>query len=262
MLRTNDADRDRIETGRAKGDGDVNHWPNLPWRLAARAASDNEVRKEATDMIEMITKTPEALGEAAVNALKANRFDASYLATGHEAVRQLLAMIPEDAVVGIGGSKTIETLGLAELLKDRGNTVLWHNEPGLTPEQSASYRHGQLSCDVFLASANAITLKGEIVNRDGVGNRVAAMIFGPQKVILVAGINKIVDNLEAAELRIRTVAAPLNNKRLNRPNPCVKTGVCMDCSSPTRICNVTTILSKRPSLTEMSVLLVGEELGF
>ena len=88
------------------------------------------------------------------------------------------------------------------------------------------------------------------------------MIFGPKKVIVVAGVNKLVDNLEAAEVRIKTIAAPLNNKRLNRPNPCVKTGVCTDCSSPTRICNVTTILNKKPSLTDMTVLIVGEELGF
>jgi hypothetical protein len=213
-------------------------------------------------MIEMIAKTPEEMGEAAVEALKANRFEAAYVPGGHEAVRQILSMIPEEAVVGIGGSKTIESLGLSELLKDRGNTVLWHNEPGLTPEQSAAYRHGQLSCDVFLTSANAITMKGEIVNRDGVGNRVAAMIFGPKKVIIVAGVNKLVENLDAAEVRIKTIAAPLNNKRLNRPNPCVKTGVCTDCSSPTRICNVTTILNKKPSLTDMTVLIVGEELGF
>lgn len=213
-------------------------------------------------MIEMVAKTPEEMGEAAVKALKANRFDAAYLPGGHEAVRQILGMIPEVATVGIGGSKTIETLGLAELLKDRGNTVLWHNEPGLTPEQSAAYRHGQLSCDVFLTSANAVTMKGEIVNRDGVGNRVAAMIFGPKKVIIVAGVNKLVENLEAADVRIKTIAAPLNNKRLNRPNPCVKTGVCTDCDSPTRICNVTTILNKKPSLTDMTVLIVGEELGF
>ena len=213
-------------------------------------------------MIEMIAKTPEEMGEAAVKALQANRFEAAFLHGGHDAVRQIMSIIPENAAVGIGGSKTIETLGLAELLKDRGNTVMWHNEPGLTPEQSAAYRHGQLSCDVFLTSANAITLNGEIVNRDGVGNRVAAMIFGPKKVIIVAGVNKLVENLEAAEVRIKTVAAPLNNKRLNRPNPCVKTGVCTDCSTPTRICNVTTILNKRPSLTEMTVLIVGEELGF
>lgn len=213
-------------------------------------------------MIEMMTKSPEELGEAVVKALSANRFDASYLPNSHEAIRQILSMIPEDATVGISGSKTIESLGLAELLRDRGNTVLWHNEPGLTPEKSMEYRHGQLACDVFLTSANAITLKGELVNRDGVGNRVAAMIFGPKKVIVVAGTNKIVENLDAAELRIRTVAAPLNNKRLNRPNPCVKTGVCMDCQTPTRICNVTTTISKKPSLTDLSVLIIGEELGF
>ena len=88
------------------------------------------------------------------------------------------------------------------------------------------------------------------------------VIFGPGKVIVVAGVNKIVRDVEEAEERIRKTAAPINNRRLNLPNPCVKTGECMDCQGPTRICNVTTILHKRPKLTEMHVIIVGEALGF
>jgi hypothetical protein len=213
-------------------------------------------------MSETMSVSVQQLGEEVVQALIKNRYDAAYLPNGTEAIRHLLTLIPEDATIGIGGSKTLELLGVAELLQDRGHMVYWHNQPGLSPAESMSYRHLELSCDVFLTSTNALTQKGELVNRDGVGNRVAAMIFGPKKVIVIAGINKIVPDLDAAEQRIRNIAAPLNNKRLNRPNPCVKTGVCMDCQLPTRICNITTIISKKPSLTDMTVLVVGEELGF
>ena len=123
-------------------------------------------------------------------------------------------------------------------------------------------RRAQLTCDVFMTGSNAVTMDGKLVNVDGTGNRVAAMIFGPEKVIVVAGINKIVRDLDAAEERIRSVAAPVNNSRIGLPNPCVKTGECMDCQGPTRICNVTTIIGKRPNTTEMHVVIVGEDMGF
>lgn len=113
-----------------------------------------------------------------------------------------------------------------------------------------------------MTSTNAIIADGRLVNTDGTGNRVAAMIFGPKKVIVIAGTNKIVENLEEAEARIRMTAAPLNNKRLNRSNPCVTTGHCMDCQGPTRLCNVTTVLYKRPPVPDIHVLVVGEELGY
>ena len=123
-------------------------------------------------------------------------------------------------------------------------------------------RRAELTCDVFICGTNALTLDGKLVNVDGVGNRVAAMTFGPKQVIIVAGVNKIVRNVDEAERRIELLAAPLNNKRLNRPNPCTVAGICVDCQGPTRICNVTTILRKRPPATPMQILIVGEELGF
>jgi hypothetical protein len=197
-----------------------------------------------------------------VAALRKNNFQAAYYKTGPEAVEAILKLIPADATVGVGGSATVGELGLPEALAGRGNTVFNHNQPGLSPEQKLAMRHSQLTCDVFLTSANAITSDGRLVNTDGTGNRVAAMIFGPKLVIVVAGINKIAGDLAAAERRVQTQAAPLNNKRLNLPNPCVKTGECMDCQGPTRICNVTTVMHRRPSLTEMQVIIVGEDLGY
>lgn len=205
----------------------------------------------------------DTLGKKVVAALIKNDFKAYYVQTGLEAVEKVLELTPIDATVGMGGSWTTQAeLSLDQILARRGNTIYNHGEPGLTKEQVADYRHRQLSSDVFLASSNAVTLDGKLVNVDGAGNRVAAMIFGPKKVIIVAGINKIVRDVAEAEHRIELYAAPMNNKRLNRPNPCTTTGVCMDCQGPTRICNVTTILRKRPSLTEMHVIIIGEDLGF
>ena len=202
------------------------------------------------------------IGARAVAALVKNKFSATYCKTGSEAVEKILEQIPSSASVGIGGSCTVMQLGLLDKLASRGNEVLNHAKPGLTPDESAKIRIRQLTSDVFLSSTNALTLDGKLVNTDGVGNRVAAMIFGPKKVILVVGINKIVKDVEAAEERIKLYAAPINNKRLNCPNPCTKTGECMECQGDTRICNVTTIMKKRPVLTDVHVFVVGEELGF
>jgi len=204
----------------------------------------------------------ETVGGAVVEALKKNGFEAEYCATGGDAAQRLLELIPEAASVGFGGSWTLKALGISEKLAARGNTILDHGAPGLTNEEKADIRRKQQICDVFLSGTNALTMDGKLVNMDGSGNRVAAMIFGPGKVIVVAGTNKIVKDTAAAEERIRMKAAPINNKRLGTPNPCSRTGVCMDCQGPTRICNVLTIIGKRPLGTNFHVLIIGEELGF
>lgn len=214
-------------------------------------------------MNEFSTWHVDTLGAKTVESLTKNNFKASYVKTRKEAVEAALALIPKDATVGMGGSWTTQAeLSLHSILEDRGNTVYNHGKPGLTPEQAMDFRHKQLACDVFLVSSNAVTLDGKLVNVDGAGNRVAAMIFGPKKVVVIAGINKIVRDVAEAERRIELYAAPINNKRLGRPNPCTQTGVCMDCQGSTRICNVTTIIRKRPPLTDIHVIIVGEELGF
>ncbi|HWR42199.1 lactate utilization protein [Sporomusa sp.] len=204
----------------------------------------------------------EALALQTVDALQKNRFTAAYFQTAKEALEQLFSVIPADATVGIGGSWTLIQLELVEKLEARGNTVFCHHKPGLSPEEILDIRRKQLTCDVFLTSTNAITEDGRLVNTDATGNRVAAMIFGPKKVIVLTGANKIVATLDEAQERIRTTAAPLNNKRLNRPNPCVKTGYCMDCQGPTRLCNVSTIIHKRPPASDIHVWMIGEELGY
>lgn len=204
----------------------------------------------------------ETISGKVVESLKKNNFQAYFCKTGPEAVSEILKLIPSDASVGVGGSQTIMELGILDRLAAQGNTIFNHSQPGLDGAQKSAIRRRQLTCDVFLTGANAVTMDGKLVNTDATGNRVAAMIFGPQKVIVVAGMNKVVKDLAAAEERIKSWAAPFNNKRLNTPNPCVKSGRCLDCQGPTRLCNVTTIISKRPSLTDFHVLLIGEDLGF
>ena len=213
-------------------------------------------------MNEQLNLHDEELGLKTVEALQKNRFNATYYKTAQEALEQLFSMVSPDDSVGIAGSWTLQQLGVVETLEERGNTIFCHHKPGLSPEEVLATRRKQLTCDVFLTGTNAITTDGRLVNTDATGNRVGAMTFGPKKIIIIAGVNKIVESIEAAEARIRTTAAPLNNKRLNRSNPCVQTDECMDCQGPTRICNITTVLHKRPPASDIHVLVVGEALGF
>lgn len=202
------------------------------------------------------------IGEKVVAALSKNNFKATYAATKEEAMEKIMALIPTNATVGIGGSHTLKQMGIDTLVEERGNTVFNHNKPGLSPETILEYRHKELSCDVFLTSTNAITMDGKLINTDGVGNRVAAMMFGPKKVIVIAGINKVAETIADAEKRVKYHAAPINNKRLEKANPCVQTGYCMDCNSPQRICNITTVIHKKPPITDIHVFVIGEDLGF
>jgi len=204
----------------------------------------------------------ETLGKKVVEALLKNNFKAEFLENKEKAAQRVLELVPAHGSVGQGGSVTINQLGVIEKLAARGNEILNHSAPGLTPEQATEVRQRQQTCDCFLCSTNAVTLDGKLINVDGTGNRVSAMIYGPGKVVIVVGANKIVRDVDAALERIEMTAAPLNNKRLNMPNPCTKNGLCLDCQAETRICNVTTIIRKRPRLTDMVVLVVGEELGY
>ena len=203
-----------------------------------------------------------ALGQRTVKALEANHFKARYHENSQHALDELLQEIPPEAIVGIAGSATLQEIGLIEALEKRGQKLLNHNKPRLSPEESLAIRRSQLTCDVFLTSSNALTLNGELVNVDGSGNRVAAMTFGPKKVFVIAGANKIVPDITAAQERIRLYAAPINNKRLERPNPCLISGQCQDCKGSSRICTTTSILHKKPLSSDISVVIIGEELGF
>lgn len=202
------------------------------------------------------------LGEAACAALAKNGFDARYAGTGAEALAIVETFVKPGLTVGFGGSMTLQALGVRQRAAELGARVLDHSDRSLTAEQKMEVMRAQLTADLFLSGANAITLAGEICNVDGNGNRVAALAFGPRKTVVVAGFNKIVRNLEEAQERLETVACPLNNRRLGIKNPCTVTGLCADCAADSRICRVYSVLRRRPSKSDFTVIIVGEQLGF
>lgn len=204
----------------------------------------------------------EARGQKAVAALAKNGFDALYLPSAAQAAEKVLEYVGPGAKVGFGGSMTIKSMNIAALAEQKGAIILDHNRPGLSAEEKMEILRAQLTCDVFISSANAVTLEGFLFNVDGNGNRVAALSFGPRKNVVVAGINKVVKDLDEAYERLKAYAAPLNNKRLSKPNPCTTAGYCADCALPTRICRIYHILKRKPSLSDFTVIIVGEELGF
>jgi hypothetical protein len=196
-----------------------------------------------------------------IDALNRHRFKAGYAQDKDECLQQLLKLIPVSAAVGVPGSATVRATGVVEALRERGQTVYDHWGKELSRGQALQVRHRQLQCDLLLTSANAVTETGEILNMDGIGNRVAATIFGPGRVVIVAGRNKIVPTLSAGRKRIMNIAAPKRARELEIKTPCAQTGVCSNCDVPDRICRVEVILHRAPSLTPIAVIVVDEDLG-
>ncbi|MDF2593185.1 MAG: hypothetical protein K0S75_2651 [Clostridia bacterium] len=195
-----------------------------------------------------------------IDNLKKNNFDVKYFENSKDAVQEILLEIHTEDVVGIGGSMTIKELQLDALLKERGNTVHWHWLEK-TPEDMNKARQFAAQSDVYLTSTNALTQDGKLVNTDGTGNRVAAMFYGPKKTIVVCGVNKLAEDVDSALERIE-MNAYKNARRLKLSTPCAINESCTDCSSPQRMCNITTIIRKKPMQKEITVILINEELGF
>lgn len=195
--------------------------------------------------------------ETVVKSLKANNFKVEYFEKAKDAVPAILDLIPVEASIEMAGSISVSELGLLDLLRKRGNKGLEPPKPGeFSFEEMRKNRK-----DILLVSTNAVTLDGKLVNIDGMGNRVAAMFFGVKKVILLIGANKIVRNVEEALERVQKTIAPYHAKYIGLSTPCASTGECSDCDSPQRICNITTIISKKPPSVDFVIVLVGEDLG-
>ena len=189
-----------------------------------------------------------------IHNLEARGFKVSHFESAQEAAAWIAGQV-SGKTVGIGGSKTVEALGLFEKLSE-DNTVYWHwKTPGRDTLKSAALT------DVYLCSANAISEDGEIFNIDGTGNRIAATVFGHEKVFIVAGVNKIAPDFDAALKRARNVAAVKNCARFGKKTPCQTDGVCHDCRSPERICRALTVLWAPMNGMETEVVLIDEELG-
>jgi L-lactate utilization protein LutB len=199
--------------------------------------------------------------ERTIDALKRNNFEALYVSNSKEALEEVMKRIPEGATVGMGGSVTLDQTGLLEALKNRKVQLIRPVAQAKSPEEMHQLIQKSFSADFFLTSTNAVTEDGKLFNVDATGNRVGAMIVGPKRVIVVCGVNKIVKDVGDAEKRVRQWTAPQNAKRLNKKTPCIETGECRDCVSPDRICNIYVTLAKKPTRTEMVVILVGERLG-
>jgi hypothetical protein len=219
------------------------------------------------------------LAELAVNSFARRHLKAQFVPDKSSAVSQILELIPEGAAVGAGESVTLNQIGIFNALRQRGkNEVLYpfeRNEQGYligSQEQSDEMMRKALVADVFLSGANAITLDGKLVNIDGLGNRIAPLIFGPRRVMVVAGANKIVKDVDAALERIKGVCAPLNSLRHGVQHhdseflelPCARTGVCVDCKMPQRMCNFISIIEGESHWTQgrLNIFIVGESLGF
>lgn len=198
-----------------------------------------------------------------IKNLEKRRMEGSYAATAAQAKKEVIAMIPQGATVFRCGSMTAGGMGLWEDVANLPEVNLIDPyQPGLAPEEGLELRRQGLTADVMVAGSNAITLDGKLVNLDGMGNRVASMAFGPKKVILLVGMNKVAPDLESAMARVKHRAAPINNIRYGLKNPCVETGLCSDCKTPQRICNMWSIIEGHMIQNRIHVKLIGEDLGY
>lgn len=194
-----------------------------------------------------------------IKNLKAHNFDADFFETKEEVLSYLKEHIKKGSSIGIGGSVTLKETGILQWLT--GNEDYRFLDRYHTDDVKQVFRDS-FSADVYLMSANAVTLNGCLYNVDGNGNRVAALIYGPDKVYVIAGVNKIVPDLDAAIERVKQTAAPVNNVRLGLANPCTKLGRCAQCLSESSICNEFVVTRRSGVKGRIHVLLAGEELGY
>ncbi|MGI6084451.1 MAG: lactate utilization protein [Acetivibrionales bacterium] len=200
--------------------------------------------------------------ERTMDNLTKNNMAAIYVRSKDQVVEKVSEFMKEGELVAVGGSMTLIETGVLNHLRSGRYSFLDRYMEGLSRSQIDEIHRKAFFADTYLTSTNAITENGELYNVDGNGNRVAAMIFGPKKVIVVAGINKIVRNIDEAVERVRRVAAPANTTRLSCETPCIQTGYCVDCKKDRRICCAYTVLGHQMQKDRIKVILVGESLGY
>ena len=201
------------------------------------------------------------LANTIIKNMEKKNLEAYYCATSKEAVEKALSLMPEGASITWGGSESIKECGLMDAIKV-ANYELIDRADAKTPEEDRIMYSRQVMADFFLMSSNAITIDGELVNIDGRANRVSLLCWGPQNVIVIAGMNKIASDVESAIQRVRDAAAPPNTVRLNKNTPCAQTGRCGNCYSPDCICSQIVITRRSSTPKRIKVILVGEELGY
>lgn len=203
----------------------------------------------------------ETAAETLIKNLDKRGMEAYYVDNKDDALKMALRFVTPGSSVSWGGSMSINEIGLIPALKAWDCTVLDRTVPK-TEEEKKDFFGKVAVCDYYFMSTNAITMDGELVNIDGTGNRVASLIFGPSNVVIIAGMNKVADNLESAVDRARNTAATMNTIRLDRKTPCTQVGRCMDCMSPDCICNQFVVTRRSAPAGRIKIILVGEELGY
>ena len=203
----------------------------------------------------------ELLAKTIIKNLQRRHIEGFYCPSGEEAVKKVSELIADGSSVTWGGTMTVRDLGIPEHLKSRGTLEIIDRDLAETLEERQAMYLRAFSADVYLSSANAISEDGVIVNIDGAGNRVAAITWGPKKVIFVIGLNKVTQTVEAALSRARGTASPINSARFDIKTPCKADGVCHNCNSPECICNYVHFLRNSPK-GRHTVILVGENLGY
>lgn len=200
--------------------------------------------------------------EKTINNLKKNNINGYYVKDNDELINLIKDIAKEGEVVSVGGSMSLFESKVIELLRSGRYEFLDRYKENLTQEDIKEIYRKSFFADTYFASANAITEDGEIFNVDGNGNRVAAILYGPDKVVLIVGVNKIVKNIEQAVARNRAISGPANAKRLNLSTPCVKTGQCMECNIEDRICCEYTVIKRQRNPKRMHVIFINDTLGF
>lgn len=194
----------------------------------------------------------------AKEALEKNGFKVMLFDEVDKMKETLLEKIELDKSIAFGGSMTLKEIGLYKDLKDRGNEIYWHWK---AKDGQAELKAAR-DADIYISSTNALTLDGKLVNMDGVGNRVASMFYGHERVYIIVGRNKLTKDLKEARDRIKNIAGPKNAQRLDVDTPCKFTGKCNDCDSPDRICKVEVIIHKNTTGPNINIFLVNEDLGY
>ncbi|MCI7130301.1 MAG: lactate utilization protein [Lachnospiraceae bacterium] len=213
-------------------------------------------------MSEILKKNYENQAKTVIKALEKRNMKGYYCPDCASAVKLADELVPTNTTVAFGGSMTLSESGVMDMLKSREDIRLIDRSKAKTPEETKQMYRDAFSSDVYFMSTNAITLDGELINIDGNGNRVAALIYGPDKIVMVVGMNKLVSTVEDAVNRVRDIAAPANGVRLNKQTPCAATGCCHDCLSPECMCSHTVITRRCYTADRIHVILVGESLGY
>ena len=203
----------------------------------------------------------ELKGKSIIKNFEKRKIKGFYCSTKEEALEKALSLIEKDSTVSWGGSSTIDEIGLLDAVKN-GDYKIIDRDTAKNSEERWELMQKSFFADTYITSTNALTLDGELVNIDGNGNRVAAISFGPKKVIIIVGMNKIVRDLDCAVKRVQNQAAPPNVKRLNLHTSCSKTGYCMDCYTDDCICGQILVTRFNRNKDRIKVIIVGDELGF